>query len=837
MFKIRTFLFLSILVSYSTTISQEESFFKKFSNTPDRVWIGPEFWSNPMEDWKIENGKLMCLVGGWNRNVHLLTAALEKNSGSFEISVDIELIDKGKTNGSAGFRIGIYDEIDDYRARALRGRGFNIGITTDGLMFIGKRKSKKIGKPFLSGKLVLKGEEDGKGKYILSLFLKTLEGNKTIESIVARDIPSDWVFGPIALVNNHPGIFKVKKKNGPCFTFDNIKIKGTKLKLYPERKFGPILFVMHTLNNSGTSLGYIMKMTAQFPPLGRDEPKTAFLEIKSENTWKEVAEAKIDPSSWTATFKITDWPGEKDISYRVFYKTKDKEGKQYKYYYYGKVRKDPKDEPLVVGAFTGNYDVTFPHLEIHEKVKNLDPHMLFFSGDQIYEPVGGYGVIRRPAKRSILNYLRKWFLFGWAFGDLMKDRVTVCLPDDHDVYQGNLWGEGGKDCHGIINHPSGGYAQPVEMVNVVHRTQTSNLPDPYDPTPIKRGITVYYTSLVYGRVSFAVIADRMFKSGPQGKVNTWKGRPDHVKDPNIDIKALDKPGLKLLGDRQIKFLKEWITDWKGADLKVVLSQTIFCNLANYHGGYKTFIIADLDSNGWPQSRRNLAIDIIRRGFAFHLAGDQHLASIVRYGISDFDDACFAFCVPSIANFYPRYWLPEKEGRKCYGNVDPDLPNTGKYFDGLGNRVTVYAVANPKWNWSKKGRLISTAEKASGFGIVRFNQKAQTIKIECWKMLENTQFKGWPRTISILDNYGRKPKYWLPEIKVEGSDNFVLKIIDQKTGEIEYSLRLRRSSFVPKVFKKSIYTVIVGIPEKGKWKLFDNVKPEKDQKKTIIVKFR
>ena len=39
----------------------------------------------------------------------------------------------------------------------------------------------------------------------------------------------------------------------------------------------------------------------------------------------------------------------------------------------------------------------------------------------------------------------------------------------------------------------------------MQRTQTSNLPDPYDPAPIDQGINVAYTSLLYGGVSFAIV--------------------------------------------------------------------------------------------------------------------------------------------------------------------------------------------------------------------------------------------------------------------------------------------------------------------------------------------
>ena len=74
--------------------------------------------------------------------------------------------------------------------------------------------------------------------------------------------------------------------------------------------------------------------------------------------------------------------------------------------------------------------------------------------------------------------------------------------------------------------------------------------------------------MLYGGVSFALVGDRMFKSGPKFTVTTWQGRPDHVKDPNYDVDLLDKPGLVLLGDRQLKFLHEWGQDWRGALMKM-----------------------------------------------------------------------------------------------------------------------------------------------------------------------------------------------------------------------------------------------------------------------------
>ena len=234
------------------------------------------------------------------------------------------------------------------------------------------------------------------------------------------------------------------------------------------------------------------------------------------------------------------------------------------HYWTGTVRKEPVDkETMVVAAFTGNKDTGFPNADIVRNVDYHDPDLLFFSGDQIYEDVAGYGIERLPVETAALDYLRKWYLLGWAFGDLMRDRVTVHMPDDHDVYQGNIWGGGGR-AQPMSEHQRGGYAMPAEWVNLVQRTQTSHLPDPYDPRPIDQGIAGYYSELNYGRVSFAIIEDRKFKSGPKGITPAPGGRPDHITDPNVDPNTYDVPGAKLLGERQLAFIRDWASDWRDA---------------------------------------------------------------------------------------------------------------------------------------------------------------------------------------------------------------------------------------------------------------------------------
>jgi len=177
----------------------------------------------------------------------------------------------------------------------------------------------------------------------------------------------------------------------------------------------------------------------------------------------------------------------------------------------------------------------------------------------------------------------------------------------------------------------------------------------------------------------------------------------------------------------------------------VLSQTGFCGAAHLHGASHHRLHADLDCNGWPQSGRNRALKLIRKAGAVHIAGDQHLATVVRHGIDQFDDGPWAFVVPaSVNNYYSRWWWPSEEQPGLQHDPNGPLPWTGQYLDGLGNRITMHAYANPDTN-----------SYGAGYGLVRFHKQANTVKFECWPRdvdvtVETAeQFPGWPMT---LDSY-------------------------------------------------------------------------------------
>ncbi|MFO8014356.1 MAG: discoidin domain-containing protein, partial [Phycisphaerae bacterium] len=107
-----------------------------------RVWVGREFWANPMQDWRVADGRLECVVSGGDRNVHLLTRQLGEGEGDLAMRVRLGAIGDPKklTDGWVGFRVGVLGYWKEYRDSLRRGKGLDAGVTTDGHLFIGSAR-------------------------------------------------------------------------------------------------------------------------------------------------------------------------------------------------------------------------------------------------------------------------------------------------------------------------------------------------------------------------------------------------------------------------------------------------------------------------------------------------------------------------------------------------------------------------------------------------------------------------------------------------------------------------------------------------------------------------
>ena len=218
-----------------------------------------------------------------------------------------------------------------------------------------------------------------------------------------------------------------------------------------------ICFALYTVHDQ------TLKLTAQLYPLQPNDPRVAQLEIERDGQWVEIAEGKVIEPGWTVPFRVENWDDSTPFRYRVRYGSEAT--------YEGTIRKNPTDKAeIVVAAFTGNsiapaHGGDISRQDIIDNVNKVDADILFFSGDQVYDHN---------------RHLAAWLKFGRDFGDIIRDRPTLTLPDDHDVGQPNLWGESGK-VSTLSGAADGGYAQPGVYVQEVERAQTSHFPDPIDP--------------------------------------------------------------------------------------------------------------------------------------------------------------------------------------------------------------------------------------------------------------------------------------------------------------------------------------------------------------------
>lgn len=823
----------------------------------DMKWAGPEYWGNRLQDWIIQDGKLVCDITSKDRNLHLLTIQNPKGNAPINMAITIMKVNTSilqNHEGCVGFRIGAKGPFDDYRSAAIFGKGLDIGLTPDGQLKIGAQLFKTNLSEIPSGfRLLFSTNNLDDNNQSITVKVKEIYSDQDIFIKEGIAVPNDELKGNIAILSDMD-VKKKEEQNKASFSFENWMIASDHLYKNDNNLYGPICFAQYTLNRKK------LKLTAQFSPIENIKNHNIEIAFKKNGVWKTASKTQLYHSGRSINFQFPDWKYNADIPYRISASIPLKEG-VYIYQYEGTIAQEPIEKSEVKAAvFSCNFHYGFPDTDIYESVSKLNPDIIMFLGDQFYEGTGGFGVqVNGDYDKICLDYLRKWMMFGWSYREIFRHKPCVIIPDDHDVYHGNLWGESGKEAdvskgYGAFAQDSGGYKMMAEWVNMVQFTQTSHLPDAYDPTPVKQNIGVYYTQWNYAGISFAILEDRKFKSAPKHILpeealveNGW------ILSDTFDIKQYRHLDAELLGKRQEEFLENWVHDWSdGVQLKAVLSQTNFANVATLPKDAKTGAVipslyvpeigeyikgdkptVDMDSNGWPAKNRDKAIAIMRKAFAFHIAGDQHLGSFVQYGLENHQDSSYVFAGPAINNIWPRrFWPPVDSSNHSYEKP----AYVGDHIDGFGNKMTVLAVANPH-NMHKEPEILHN--RAVGFGIVTFNKDNRTIKTDCFQRFKdplsiNSQYPGWPITIKQEENYGRKAKAYLPEIKIDGLENPVIQIINEKTNEIVYSLRINKNTFKPKIFDDSIkYILKVGEPDTNTWQVKKGVGIGEDE---IIFQF-
>lgn len=752
------------------------------SDNITRAWIGPEYWSNPLMNWQLSEGRIECIHGGLVNEVHSLTHQLREGDGEFSMRVKIGMMDREIESLDevifAGFKFGAVGHRNDYRSNLyydieagfaeelMKAPPLQAGITSEGKLVINSQLSDTVLTPLDLKESELRLEVSCSGSVArIRLIVDKANGESAeLESQIERDeLVGNVALACHSLVRKSDRRRDNSDRDHQTFWFSDWSMSGNKFEDSPDQTYGPILWTQYTLDDE------ILKLMAFFVPMEDSASSVAALQVKSGSDWNTIAESSIDKLSRSALFRIENWDSTLDQAYRVVYDWKQN-GESTLSTWEGTVRKDPVDkESIVLAGLTCTHAELFPNTFFEENLRAQNPDLLYFAGDQVYETCGGYGIVvaetEEEVPRATLNYMSKFWLLGLSFRDLLKDRPSVMIPDDHDFYSNDLWGKSGIPMEGDLTTMElrcfGGYRMHPDWVKMVEHTQMGHHPDPYDPTPIEQGIGAYYTSLDIGGVSFALVNDRKFKSAPGDVIDAMeplfemrgeRNIPllDMIEEENFDTTTLDRDDLTLLGEGQLDFLRDWGSE--GTKLRAVLSQSPFCQ--PHH-----LMVADFDSNGWPQSGRKRALEVIRDANAVMIHGDLHFSTLVQQGIDDWEDAGWSFTLPALVTGVRRYWIPEVEGE----NMQPGLPDyTGRYLDGWGNKITMWAAANPysfliedDYQGEGKATLDYLRERGHGYGIVRFNKSEFSVTFESWPVYSefqgtdsHEQHPGFPRTVQM-----------------------------------------------------------------------------------------
>lgn len=807
------------LSSHSPNDSRAPVFAQSWRDQCDQLWAGENFWSNRLQDWEVSQGRLRTRDASEfrpNRTTHRITTVVSAAPSDFSLRVTTGVVDTAESDAYSGFLIGAGGRMD-YRSASLvhnrhgKSGGLIAAVDGNGRAFlldhdVGKgrlasgRTSGSVGTDGIT--LQLDATLQSNGKYLLNVF--AIKSNGQPVSSAQAEVEAVQLLGNIALVSN-PG------SGNTTHWFDNWSGYGAKLHEMPGRQLGPVLFSSYTLSRGELTLN------AQYPPVCHDVMPEPELQIRTGDSWQTVASTQIDSNAFTARFSVPSWNHSATIEYRIVTRLPHN-GEMVAYYFHGAIQPDTQDEnEFVLGVyncrpgliasdeegwiqqnnvrpFTWTRErIVFPHEELLQNSQQHPLTLVAFLGDQIYE-FDPNGLIEERPEFIVNDYLWKWFQFGWSARELMRNLPTVILPDDHDVYQANLWGQAGRPA---AAPEVGGYVYPAAFIDVVEKTQTGSLPAPHSNRPLNQAIDTYYTSLVYRGVGIAVLEDRKFKTGPE---STQQPR-------------------QLLGSDQLAFLEQWAADWRGQSMKLAVSQSPFSQSTTHAGQHFTRINRDQDSNGWPKQGRDDAVTLLRKAYAPHIAGDQHLGMSLKHGIEAPDDAVYSFAGPSMLNIFPRVWDPANQAD---GPGDRQSSRLGRHTDAHGNFINVLAVANPDVYYKPVAAqpVPSKNELGIGYGIVRINKALRQYTFEAWPAnvapdaVNATPYSGWPFTVDQMANDGRIPVGYLVPRQAPVAEP-VIQVFNEKDASLVYARRSSTPAVVLPVFDSTTtYRVVLSDPSTG-----------------------
>lgn len=782
-----------VLTTLSRPLGARMAELEAIGDGATRIWLGPQYWANRLQDWRWHEGRIECVSRDPNLRLMVATRTTEQiihKAGGFVAEAQVGFTTGDAGDGFGGFLIGIGGGNLDWVAQGnvfgIGGKGGGIGcvLRPDGrvAMLDNRTENEREPKalpvevllepqagsvlPQTGARLRLEVSADKEGSYEL-LLSAYAQDDRLLSSVrLKRPLSSDGILGGFGLLADRG----TAARQPTLPWFEDLQLSGKMVEVHPERLSGPVAGFQYTLGTHG------LKLLAQMMPMGEtahDKPvdiTTLRLDYRLKGVagrWTSGPKAAIRVPSQTALFEIPAWDRFRAYELRLVPLQADQREVAARYFYQGSTLAEPRAAtplkminfhcPRMVGAgvgalyearpaerpferFTSN-NLILPARAAQERIEfEHKPHLLLFTGDQIYEHIPSQAEFKQGSPRSE-DYLYKWLIFMRTFGHLTRKIPAITIPDDHDMYLPNIWGWEGKPPRGKRGEPGykldHGWQYSAEFYNLIVDTQTGHLPATAHPVgKLDSGLKTYYTRLHYGGTSFAVIEARTFKTPPY---------PDFVKNPET---------AEQLGSEQEAFIHEWGASLKPEIPRFIITQTAFVNPMTDKKGN----ISDdtHDSNAWPKPARDRAIAAMKGAGAFIMAGDIHNSVFTKMGVDGSEDGPYQFIPCAFAQFFQRWWEPRQPGG---GWQTGDLPYTGIFKDGEGNPFRMIAAINAKIPFAKTGDfimgrfIIDPNLTQAGYGIVEVDYASRSLLIEHWDRDADArdvpeQFNGWPVRVPI-----------------------------------------------------------------------------------------
>ena len=382
-----------------------DPFTSQWQRWPDLPWVGPEYWGNRLQDWQIRDGQVQCNLSDQNRTLHCLTHQLSEASAPFETQITVNFQNRSGKQNYAGFRIGAKGPFDDYRSAAVFGEGLDVGVTTQGRLFIGEipgEASLKLDQPL---RLTLTATPTG-NTYTLRLTAQPPSDKSSQQVLEVSGVAAETLRGNLALVSHFAD---QQESNQPSVSFDQWQISGDKITQHEDQAYGPVYFVQYTLHRG------VLKLGAQLAPVETVPGYTVSLQLKRDGQWQTAQKRSMDPMGRSVQFRLEDWDATEAVPYRVRLTLPLRDGEQH-YHYEGTIAQEPRDAQQVkLAVFSCNMDYGFPDTEVVKHVQLHQPDLAAFLGDQFYEATGPFGIQVEPVEKAALDYLYRWYMFGWSY--------------------------------------------------------------------------------------------------------------------------------------------------------------------------------------------------------------------------------------------------------------------------------------------------------------------------------------------------------------------------------------------------------------------------------------